>query len=598
MTAALNNAPSGECQGGFFCVEGADRPDPPLRDSRGGPCPKGYYCSKGSVAPQQCPLGTISTDDGQASCSDCPPGYYCPGKSNGSLSGSYECPVGYYCPSGTWSKHQFPCPVGSINPYTRMAKPQDCMPCPPGFFCAAPGKGVASGQCDAGYYCLSGAWSPTPQDKGKTGERCPSGHYCTQGSSAPLPCPVGYYSNKTLNTKLLDCLLCLPGFLCTTRGLSFPSYMCPAGSYCPGKGNGSKEASIPCPPGSMCPPGTHRQVPCLPGTYQDLPGQAECVKCPAGFYCAGSVDAVTGYLSGTHTPTLCPKGHYCPPGTQSGVAFPCPAGAFSRQMGLSSKSGCELCPPGRYCSSSGLAAPTGLCSPGYLCIHGSESAQPEEGPTGGRCSPGSYCPQGTSYMVPCPAGTFSSINGAVSKEVCQPCLTGHYCAGIGLSAPSGLCKPGFYCTQGSNTATPRVTGDTTSPSPLPDDSTQGQFHGDVCPAGHYCPEGSAKPSPCPPGTFSGRSAAESEADCEACYAGTYCPMWAQTSADLLCPPGWYCPQGSVSGHQPEYQCPSGFACPIGSAEPTICGPGTFQPSSGQSTCNTCPPGNQKIQDRL
>lgn len=47
----------------------------------------------------------------------------------------------------------------------------------------------------------------------------------------------------------------------------------------------------------------------------------------------------------------------------------------------------------------------------YLCIQGSVSAQPEEGPTGGRCSAGSYCPQGTSYMVPCPAGTFSSLDG-------------------------------------------------------------------------------------------------------------------------------------------------------------------------------------------
>lgn len=36
--------------------------------------------------------------------------------------------------------------------------------------------------------------------------------------------------------------------------------------------------------------------------------------------------------------------------------------------------------------------------------------------------------------------------------------------------------------------------------PLPDNSTQGQFHGDVCPAGHYCPKGSEKPSPCSPGT--------------------------------------------------------------------------------------------------
>lgn len=52
------------------------------------------------------------------------------------------------------------------------------------------------------------------------------------------------------------------------------------------------------------------------------------------------------------------------------------------------------------------------------------------------------------------------------------------------------------------------------------------------------------------GTFLGRPAAETEADCEACYPGSYCPLWAQTSVDFLCPPGWFCPLGSVSGHQP------------------------------------------------
>ncbi|KAK2847209.1 hypothetical protein Q5P01_010208 [Channa striata] len=165
---------------------------------------------------------------------------------------------------------------------------------------------------------------------------------------------------------------------------------------------------------------------------------------------------------------------------------------------------------------------------------------------------------------------------------------------VGLSSPSGPCSPGFYCIEGSRTATPwgntTVTGDTTSSFPVPGNSTPGQFHGDVCPAGHYCPKGSAQPSPCSPGTFLVRSGAESEADCEACYPGFYCPSWAQTSADLLCPPGWFCPAGSVSGHQPGRQCFPGHSCPRGSAEPTVCSPGTFQSSSGQSVCNICPPG--------
>lgn len=54
------------------------------------------------------------------------------------------------------------------------------------------------------------------------------------------------------------------------------------------------------------------------------------------------------------------------------------------------------------------------------------------------------------------------LSGAVSIEACQPCLSGHYCAEVGLSSPSGPCNPGFYCTEGSRTAAPlgNITGNT------------------------------------------------------------------------------------------------------------------------------------------
>lgn len=57
------------------------------------------------------------------------------------------------------------------------------------------------------------------------------------------------------------------------------------------------------------------------------------------------------------------------------------------------------------------------------------------------------------------------LPGAVSLEACQPCLPGHFCAKDGLSFPSGLCNPGFYCREGSRSATPW--GNTTGDSFLP-----------------------------------------------------------------------------------------------------------------------------------
>lgn len=66
----------------------------------------------------------------------------------------------------------------------------------------------------------------------------------------------------------------------------------------------------------------------------------------------------------------------------------------------------------------------------YLCIHGSVSAQPEDGPTGGRCPEGYYCPEGASIMVACPAGTFSSIKGdpfetIILCDICERRLDKH-----------------------------------------------------------------------------------------------------------------------------------------------------------------------------
>lgn len=45
----------------------------------------------------------------------------------------------------------------------------------------------------------------------------------------------------------------------------------------------------------------------------------------------------------------------------------------------------------------------------------------------------------------------------------------------------------------------------------------------VCPAGHYCPEGTGTPFPCPVGTYNEQLQAVSDADCLPCPAGKYCP---------------------------------------------------------------------------
>ena len=49
-----------------------------------------------------------------------------------------------------------------------------------------------------------------------------------------------------------------------------------------------------------------------------------------------------------------------------------------------------------------------------------------------------YCPQGTSFMIPCPIGTYNpSRSGKSESAACLPCDAGKYCNGTALTAPTG-----------------------------------------------------------------------------------------------------------------------------------------------------------------
>ncbi|MGH0162299.1 UNVERIFIED_CONTAM: hypothetical protein FKN15_067495 [Acipenser sinensis] len=580
--------PTGDCLAGFWCKQGAQTrvPSDGLSGgtcSPGHDCPSGHFCPKTSAAPQPCPGGTYCAVEGQASCSPCVEGYYCPVNSS-SYAGT-ECAPGHYCPTGTSSLNQFPCPAGTYNPFSRGASVQDCISCDPGLHCASPGLPRASGQCAAGHYCVGGALTPHPSN-GITGDLCPRGHYCSEGSAVPQPCPPGHYSNTTKNTALSDCLPCPQGFSCDGQGLSAPSGSCQAGYFCPPGQYSSRPASYTCTAGHMCPQGSSQQSPCPPGTYQDQHGQTE-----------------TGLLVGTQNPTPCPKGHYCPPGTTLGRESPCPTGTFNNRTGLSDVSECVSCPAGEYCSSAGLSQPTGACMTGFLCFLGAFSPHPLGDSTGRICTPGFYCPQGTTRMLPCPAGTFSTLEGAGSEADCRLCPPGLYCQGPGLTAPSGSCSAGFYCTGGAKSPAP--TDNTTGYSCGADTESSagaGYYHinrsttvlnpregftGNICPAGHFCPAGSSLPSPCPPGTFLARPGAQLQTECQSCVPGSYCSRWGQSSPERLCPEGWFCPEGSVTGEQ------SGLFCLQGCSSPSPCPLGSVSDAAGLQSelgCSPCPPG--------
>ena len=65
---------------------------------------------------------------------------------------------------------------------------------------------------------------------------------------------------------------------------------------------------------------------------------------------------------------------------------------------------------------------------------------------------GSYCPTGSSFPTPCPAGYFGNETGVKRSVECTECPGGEYCAGVGKTAPTGLCDAGFYCIRGAWTS--------------------------------------------------------------------------------------------------------------------------------------------------
>ncbi|NXV42397.1 WBC30 protein, partial [Uria aalge] len=113
---------------------------------------------------------------------------------------------------------------------------------------------------------------------------------------------------------------------------------------------------------------------------------------------------------------------------------------------------------------------------------------PTDGVTGDVCPAGAYCPPGSPLPIPCPPGTYSNMSGLRSIQEagsCKPCPAGMYCSVAGLTEPEGHCQPGYYCIQGrTKTAKP-----------------EDGISGDLCPRGHFCPAGSAAPSPCPTGEY-------------------------------------------------------------------------------------------------
>lgn len=532
------------CPAGTLCTAGTGK-DPEFTNE---PCPAGHYCPAGTPAAVPCPDGTYQPHLGAKSeleCLLCPPGRYCVSMDTqpGPL-----CSTGHYCPEGSSSPTQETCPEGFYREITGGQQQADCALCPSGFVC-----GVAT---------------TVPSD-------CPRGFYCVVGVSTPEPCPPGTFSNSTNIRRVEDCTVCTPGFYCDAFGLTEPTGPCDAGYFCLGGSPtsapvdsrdplGSEPTPIGgrCPAGGYCPVGSSAATACPAGFFLNVTGATsadQCIPCEAGFFCLGSNAAA---------PTaLCDPGFYCPQGSTSAKQVPTPIGHFT-------EAGAAFpvpCPPGRYQNQQRQSSCI-VCDAQRYCPYYATN-------TTLVCPAGFYCPEGTSQPEPCPRGRFSSTVQLQSALECSNCTGGMYCGDFGLTAPSGQCEAGYFCSL-------------ESPVPNPGYDGSDPVYGDECPTGSFCVAGTTTPAACPVGRYQPVTRASSFADCLECPPGRYCDSSGQSSTTGDCAAGFFCVAAAVSDSPTDgvtgNTCPQGSYCPGGTSFPLTCPPGRYGSSAGLSICDVCP----------
>lgn len=569
-----NSATDGTCNAGYVCYRGAKQPTSGAVFVAGtnteGLCPKGQYCEAGSKAPTPCPVGKYQPLVGQSTCDPCPAGLYC--DKTGTIDPSANlCAAGFLCISGSATPSPndateggHPCTAGKYCPSGTTAE----LDCPAGSYEPRTAAGVCQ-TCPAGFYCEVGSTTPS---------QCTAKHYCPQSTTDPIVCPDGTYSNAVGLQSADQCRPCTVGHYCLAGEVTG---QCDAGYYCEAYATASNQVSMLCPVGHYCTKGCTTPTVCEKGKVRKTTGAAaasDCTDCDAGSYC----------VSGVSTPFDCPMGYYCPAKSESPT--PCPAGTYSSVTQRTQLEDCLSCPPGYNCTIESIANLTQ-----YLC------------------PVGHYCPISAEEPVQCPNATFSNITGMKAKTDCYTCLYGFYCR-VGTVTPV-ICLEGTYCPAGSSESLDCPAGYYCMYSVYKGSTIsypRACLAGYYCPAktiypikcnnGYYCPVGSSAPTPCPSGTMGNN--AENNYDlassCRSCPPGTYSERSSSENTTCkICPAGYVCVSNTSSKNPVDpdkdggYVCPKGYYCPEGSYEPTPCPAGTFGNSScsaDSSACMTCEEG--------
>lgn len=196
----------------------------------------------------------------------------------------------------------------------------------------------------------------------------------------------------------------------------------------------------------------------------------------------------------------CPRGSFCSGGTR----FPCPAGYFGNETGLSSPSCTASCPAGFYCPQ-GAVEPVPCTDAGFFCP--AKSGAPSKVSQGyysnpsrsmqAICPPGSFCQEGVEYL--CPAGYYGSSPGLSTMDCSGMCPAGFYCPAGTTAYTRFSCgiSPAYYCPQGASRQYATDSGYYAVNSTI---ALGGGYAAQLpCLPGSFCINGES--SPCPAGHF-------------------------------------------------------------------------------------------------
>jgi len=187
--------------------------------------------------------------------------------------------------------------------------------------------------------------------------------------------------------------------------------------------------------------------------------------------------------------------------------------------------------------------------------------------------------------VHCPVGKYATRSGA-----CKNCRAGFYGIGTALSSPdcSGVCPAGYFCPEGSAYPTnQKCAAGRYGSSP----GQKNAMCSGSCKAGYYCPLASTKPDEvqcggpqyfCPEGSGErinvhvGYHSVGSESPYtmpaqSVCEKGHYCVR----GVSYECPAGRYGAVQGLSHYNCSAICPVGHYCPQASVLPTPCPAGTY-----------------------